>query len=209
MGYCMQVRAESFHIKGENMAGAIAAIKALDGKEAEMGASGGVYRGGACESKHYSWVRNGFSERHSTLEGLLKEWGWYPEINHDPNGSGAEWEAFGINFEREKIGDEQILFNAIAPFVEPGSYIEMVGEDGTIWRWYFDGKECHEQTGSANFKGIGAEPEPDYKEKFEALVTDLKGLVERYHNDALHFGNEIGQRKVARHITELVDKHGG
>ena len=29
------------------------------------------------------------------------------------------------------------MFNCIATFVEDGSYIEMVGEDGDLWRWVF------------------------------------------------------------------------
>lgn len=46
-----------------------------------------------------------------------------------------------IEFESSdgKLGDEDILFNTIAPFVGEGSYIEMVGEDGEMWRWVFDG----------------------------------------------------------------------
>lgn len=46
--------------------------------------------------------------------------------------------------------DEGVLFKAIAPFVEKGSYVEMEGvkkdegESGMLWRWDFDGKECVE-----------------------------------------------------------------
>ena len=49
-----------------------------------------------------------------------------------------------LYFSGEKYsGNEMDILGAIAPFVEDGSYIEMFGEDGEIWRWVFhkDGME--------------------------------------------------------------------
>jgi hypothetical protein len=51
-----------------------------------------------------------------------------------------------IHFEGEKIGQEDLLFEAIAPWVRDGSYIEMSGEDDAMWRWFFHAGECHEVT---------------------------------------------------------------
>lgn len=48
--------------------------------------------------------------------------------------------AIGIDFDGEKIGDDELFFGIIAPHVAVGSYIEMVGEDGDRWRWVFDGE---------------------------------------------------------------------
>lgn len=42
-----------------------------------------------------------------------------------------------IEFMGEKLGDDLALFEAIAPYVEYGSYIEMSGEDGFVWRYSF------------------------------------------------------------------------
>lgn len=50
-----------------------------------------------------------------------------------------------IHFIGEKLGDEKILFQALAPFVDKGSFIEMEGEDGDLWRWTFDGQQMIEQ----------------------------------------------------------------
>lgn len=50
----------------------------------------------------------------------------------------------GIWFNGEKYsGNEVDVLNAISPFVEDGSYIEMSGEEGERWRWIFrkDGVE--------------------------------------------------------------------
>ena len=47
---------------------------------------------------------------------------------------------YQIWFNGEKYGGDEIkILSAIAPYVTPGSYIEMGGEDGEIWRWVFDG----------------------------------------------------------------------
>jgi len=46
-----------------------------------------------------------------------------------------------IYFLGDKLYDEDDWFFEIAKFVEEGSFIEMEGEDGYIWRWVFkDGK---------------------------------------------------------------------
>lgn len=37
----------------------------------------------------------------------------------------------------EKLGNEAVLFSAIAPYVKSGSFIEMTGEDNQLWRWIF------------------------------------------------------------------------
>jgi hypothetical protein len=50
-----------------------------------------------------------------------------------------------IRFQGEKLGDEKELFFFLAPFVEHGSYIEMVGEDDTRWRWVFWRGELREE----------------------------------------------------------------
>lgn len=37
------------------------------------------------------------------------------------------------------------MFDSIAPFVEAGSRIIMLGEDNITWCWYFDGAHCLEE----------------------------------------------------------------
>jgi len=43
-----------------------------------------------------------------------------------------------------KLWDHDEMCKQIAPYVEDGSYIEMSGEDGAMWRWVFKHGECHE-----------------------------------------------------------------
>jgi hypothetical protein len=126
MGYCMSQRESTIWINKDNVRKALKAIKALKGQESIHDGSGA----------HFSWVRNDFHKINDFKE-MMDEWGW--EVVFDEEGNVTD-----LRFEREKIGDEVILFCAIAPFVDAGGYIEMQGEDGALWRWKFDGKTCVE-----------------------------------------------------------------
>ena len=84
-----------------------------------------------------SWAYKSEIENARTLEDALEEFRWFPENDEEDN-------IDSIYFQGEKSGDDDLLFNAIAPYVRAGSYIQMCGEDGTIWRFTFDG-EIHEE----------------------------------------------------------------
>lgn len=45
---------------------------------------------------------------------------------------------------------------------EPGSYIEMRGEDGALWRWVFDGKTCKEITAKITWDNNDVEEEDEH-----------------------------------------------
>ena len=123
MGYCMTIEDQEFLIKKKNMAGALAAIKAIVGEG------------------RFSWVNAKEYQDAETLEDALMAWRWPPYMNKSANPKG---EIVNLEFDGEKSGDEDILFRAIAPFVEAGSFIEMRGEDGCRWRWLFHKGELHE-----------------------------------------------------------------
>jgi len=127
----MQQISCNFDIEKENVKKALEALKALD--PAKDGAHGG--------SRHetwFSWVDTETYQNAETLHDAMIEWKW--KIDTDEETGDVE----NIFFVGEKLGDDPILFNAIAPFVKKGSYIEMQGEEGDRWRWVFDGKKCHE-----------------------------------------------------------------
>lgn len=56
-----------------------------------------------------------------------------------------EGDAISICFVGEKQNDDYEFLNTIAPWVEKDSYIEMQGQDGSLWRWCFDGEKCIEK----------------------------------------------------------------
>lgn len=72
-------------------------------------------------------------------------WGWGWTCYEDESG------IISIIFEGEKfIGDDRLM-EMIAPWVEDGSYIQMIGEDDYIWRWVFQDGKCYDITGRIEF----------------------------------------------------------
>lgn len=128
MGYCMSMEECDFRILKENFSKALKAVKGLAGKETIRDGSG----------RHFSWVDTAEFMNAGTLEAALTAWRWHPLIDT------SYGHIIDLEWEGEKSGDDEILFDAIAPFVEKGSYIQMIGEDGYRWRWKFDGKKCVE-----------------------------------------------------------------
>ena len=97
--------------------------------------------------RHYAWM-NGTSLEAGTcssFEQAMRDWR-YP-VETDDNGN-----VIDINFSGEKLGDEDQLWSAIAPFVTAGSYIAMMGEDGSHWRWFFDGATATEHVGTVSYE---------------------------------------------------------
>ena len=71
----------------------------------------------------------------STLEEALNDAGWIPTLV--PTGDIVE-----VRLAQDEINDAlQDTLDALAPFVDAGSYLEFEGEDGYRWRWVFNGKE--------------------------------------------------------------------
>jgi hypothetical protein len=72
------------------------------------------------------------------LADAMDAFGW--PVKHDADGN-----ITSIHFAREKAGDDKLFFEAIAEFVDDGSFIEMCGEDGSRWRWIFSGGQVAEK----------------------------------------------------------------
>ena len=110
MGYYITVSESKFKIKVENLESAFKACKEkLTGQ--------------------YHWVDTEYTLNTNNIVEYLNEWRWCIEIE-DGN-------IIDIEFDGEKLGDDEELFKVLAPFVESGSYIEISGEDGDLWRWVF------------------------------------------------------------------------
>lgn len=159
MGYCMNQQFAVFFVSKENADKAAKAIQALHGKETIKDGSGA----------HFSWVDNKFYQIKG-FEDLMSEWRWEVVENDD-----GDFDS--IQFSGEKIGDDLILFQAIAPFVKKGSYIEMQGEDGALWRWVFNGKTCQEVNARVEWdddeEDEEEEDESEIDEEFRALADQI------------------------------------
>lgn len=133
MGYCIYVRRINVKINRCNETAAMAAIRSLVGKETIKDDSG----------RHFSWVDRNFPEKRN-LPDMMKCWRW--ECVEDGNYFVVE------EFLGEKYGDDEILFTAIAPYIEAGSEIHFIGEDGNEWKYVFDGKTMKELIGRTVFE---------------------------------------------------------
>jgi hypothetical protein len=72
-----------------------------------------------------------------SIQDFLTSLAWTPQFDYDGN-------IDNLNFTGNKSWKELDIFQAIAPYVKAGSFIEMSGEDGAIWRFQFNGKTCIE-----------------------------------------------------------------
>ena len=77
------------------------------------------------------------AENFSKVVDHLDKFQFVPEIDSNSN-------IIGLEFTGEKLWDQREMFEQIAQFVEDGSYIEMHGEDESMWRWVFKNGVCHE-----------------------------------------------------------------
>ena len=135
MGYCMSQEHAEFHIAKSNHEPALKKLKDLMTRTDLM-------RGGARISgvwvKHFSWVSTEDVLGATSLADAMEAFRW--SVEHD-----AEGNITSISFAGEKLGDDAHFFGAIAEFVDDGSFIEMLGEDGARWRWIFSGGKVVEK----------------------------------------------------------------
>lgn len=154
MGYCMYLQDSRFTVRQHNRANLFLVLKRLSHEAAKRP------RGG------YSWVDTRALADAGTDTEALKLWRWEP--SHNAAGDIVDLDFFG-----EKLGEDAVLFMAIAPFVERGSYLVMHGEDGEVWRWYFDGTTCVEQSASLSF---GKTPDGDIIEGEATVIREVPRL---------------------------------
>lgn len=122
MGYYIDQVGSNFFIRKENIQSAWdALIKLFKTEEKSILDSSGY---------HYSWIDTDTVLNAKTFIEAMSEARW--DMEEDDNGN-----IDSIYFNGEKYGDEEIILGAIAPFVEPGSYIEIQGEEYDRWRWEF------------------------------------------------------------------------
>jgi len=145
MGYCMNQRGSDILITTEQQKKAFKPVRKKLLDEVDEKGGGGSWKGGKKVESCYSWVNMSEIKRAKSLIDILNAFRWTPEI--DDKG-----DIINVNFEGEKLGDDKILFDAIAPYVESGSYIEMIGEDDSLWRWIFKNKKCTEIGATITFE---------------------------------------------------------
>jgi len=144
MGYHMYIQDQGFLLKKKNKEKALAAIKELDPDKLGRG---GRWEKGKQVERWFSWVDTDEYKNANTLEEALVAWGWRSYVGDGVDDGDID----NLEFENEKSGQDKLLFAAIAPFVEEGSYVAMRGEDDDVWRWFFRDKKCFTQGAEVTF----------------------------------------------------------
>jgi hypothetical protein len=121
MGYYISLHEQEFRIEASKKEAALAALKEHT-KATEHG---------------YSWVSRSDVLNSNTIEESLSLFGWDPRVNY-------VGDIVSLDYYHSKIGSEETLFGLLAPFVVKGSYLQIQGEEGDLWRWFFDGYELAE-----------------------------------------------------------------
>ena len=131
MGYYIDITGSDFRIDAENKSDALEAIFEL------MGDPTVDRRGGNRHHRHFSWLNNATPGEWIALEDAMEDWRFPVVTDEDGN-------VIGIQFTGQKIGQENLLFERIAPYVENGSYIQFTGEDNHVWRIEFSEDDIEE-----------------------------------------------------------------
>lgn len=120
MGYTIEQLDSKFYMKEESKADALRALKVL-----------------FADDKDRDWIHAHDILNSHCLERAMAICRW--ELEEDGSGN-----CIGINFTGDRLGDDEDILRAVAPYVENGSYIKMLGEDGETWTWIFRNKELQE-----------------------------------------------------------------
>jgi len=172
MGYCISQIGGEFFLPFEHVQKALKAIKAK-----------------TKDPYGDAWRRPEFREI-NVLQDMFEYWGYGATTDEDGN-------IVRLSFCGEKLGDEVKLFEAVAPFVKPGSYLEMSGEEGHLWRWVFDGQTCKEVKAEVSFQSY--EHDRRATRMYETVAELLRALGKIQDWDGTHVG------KLMARLEEMLD----
>jgi hypothetical protein len=148
MGYYIRTPQTSFAIRTENLPRFFDLVSMLMSDEnVEENGNGGSYNGAVGKTHSwYSWV-NTDDVRRAVLDRDIRRvfecWGYDLESTIEENGVSHFY--LDIRGGDAKIGDEEKFFAAIAPAVEDGSFIDVIGEDDGRWRWMWENGKFYSQ----------------------------------------------------------------
>lgn len=168
MGYCVSMSDCDFKIKQENIINAITAIgKYLD------------------EGNNLRWIsKGGFWDFFDNPAELFESMDYTLELD-------ANKDYIITDFYGEKLGDEHIWMDLIAPYVEKGSWIKMYGEDGHNWTWIFDGEHMVEKSQE---EIIAENAKKEAKKQEEIKIKDL-----------LHRSRILARKELADEILSTLE----
>ena len=126
MGYCVEYNIEAT-FEPESEPEMLKAINALHEPETlKANARGGSWSGGECKQVWYAFTDNPPPGGFTSIEQAMDAWRF--EVD--------QWGGVkGFSFTGEKVGQEEILFEALAAFLDGEIFAR--GEDGAEWGFRF------------------------------------------------------------------------
>ena len=138
-----------FRIAARHLAAAHQAARAIASLGAKLGSASATTRVGGglvVSQRRYAYVSASETVAAENIGETFRAWGWELEFDESGNACGL------LGPDGDKLGDEDVLFRAVAPFVEDGSYIQMMEEtDCSVWRWVFQDGKCEKVCGCLVF----------------------------------------------------------
>lgn len=158
MGYYVRTTRSDFRVKKEKFDAAYKALCELNQRDDLK--DGGSYAGPGKvnansprpdgmsyhPAKWFSWMDADYPSKCKDLAEVLQQVGF--EVYDD-----AEGNIEALSYD-SKTGCEEVFLEALAPFVEKGSFINWTGEEGEQYRHDFDGTEMRTLLGTTVWTAI-------------------------------------------------------
>ena len=138
MGFHMTLEESTLFIPTRNLDAAYQTLVDLNTNPAHAH----LKRSGSPTRPSFAWMDDNFHEQAATAKDVFELMGFETELNSH---------GLALTHYDGKTGDERHFFTAIARYVEPDSFIHFRGEDGSHWRFDFDGQRVIERAGQIVF----------------------------------------------------------
>jgi hypothetical protein len=135
MGYYTTITDADFLIPTANEAAALAALKALNDPEYNEQKQGGSWGAEGKTKAWYSWMTADYDQHVKSCADVFEQLGF--EVEQTAEG-------MRLTGYDNKTGQEDLFLNAVAPYVAADSFLAWRGEDGTLYRFEFDGTKMIE-----------------------------------------------------------------
>lgn len=138
MGYQMTLEESSLLIPAHNLDAAYQDLVDLNTNPIHAA----LKHSGTPSEPGFAWMSPNFHEQASSVQEVFELMGFETELNSH---------GLTLTHYDGKSGDEQHFFAAIARHADPGAFIHFRGEDGSHWRFDFDGHSVTERNGEVVF----------------------------------------------------------
>lgn len=125
MGYYVELTAAEFEIPENEQV--LQVLKDLNHKPGVV-KNGGSYAGGKKQKSWFSWLAPDYDQHVTSVYEMFEMLGFDCSLSTDQS------TVMLMGYDN-KIGQEHLFIEAVAPYVAEGSYLQWRGEDGAEWRY--------------------------------------------------------------------------